>query len=122
MAANLLKGSTASADMKRRMAEMLMSDNPEQVAAVVDSLIQFGNKSTVTKKALTGVETALSSAGAQSLDTETGTSRPEGQRNAAFGNNRTPKNVKTEVEVEEAVDSTSLPMNERFPDLDMDIE
>ena len=122
MAANLLKGSTASADMKRRMAEMLMSDNPEQVAAVVDSLIQFGNKSTVTKKALTGVETALSSAGAQSLDTETGTSRPEGQRNAAFGNNRTPKNVKTEVEVEEAVDSTTLPMNERFPDLDMDIE
>ena len=80
MVANLLKGSTSSADMKKRMAEMLMSDNPEQVAAVVDSLIQFGNKSTVTKKALTGVETALSSAGAQLGDTEQGTSRPEGQR------------------------------------------
>lgn len=80
MVANLLKGSTSSADMKRRMAEMLMSDNPEQVAAVVDSLIQFGKKSKVTKRALTGVETGLSSASAQLGDTEQGTSRPEGQR------------------------------------------
>ena len=80
MVANLLKGSTSSADMKKRMAEMLMSNNPEQVAAAVDSLIQFGNKSKVTKRALTGVETGLSSAGAQLGDTEQGTSRPEGQR------------------------------------------
>ena len=123
MAANLLKGSTASADMKLRMAEMLMSNSPKEVAAAVDSLIQFGNKSKTAKKALTGVETGLSSAGAQGLDSETGTSRPAGQRDAKFASsNKNVEQILAEVDSSEEIDSTTLPMNERFPDLDMDIE
>ena len=123
MAANLLKGSTASADMKLRMAEMLMSNSPKEVAAAVDSLIQFGNKSKTAKKALTGVETGLSSAGAQGLDSETGTSRPAGQRDAKFASsNKNVEQILADVDSSEEIDSTTLPMNERFPDLDMDIE
>ena len=80
MVGNFLLGKNTSAKMKQKMAEMLMSDNPEQVAAVVDSLTQFGKNSKVTNRALTGIETGLSSAGAQLPDTEQGTSRPEGQR------------------------------------------
>lgn len=123
MAANLLKGSTASADMKIRMAEMLMSNSPKEVATAVDALIEFGKKSKVKKKALTNVETGLSLAGAQGLDSEGGTSRPAGQRDAEFASSsQSVEEILAEVDSSEQVDSTTLPMNERFPDLNMDIE
>jgi len=122
MVANLLKGRTASADMKRRMAEMLMADNPEKVAAAVEALNQYGKKAAIATQKLTQVETGLSSAGAQLLDTETGTSRPAGTRNAAFGNSRNVQDVKNEVTAEVAVDTSTLTMAERFPDLDMEID
>ena len=123
MVGNFLLGKNTSGKMKQRMAEMLMSDDPKEVAAVVDSLIEFGKNSKVTKKALTGIETGLSSAGAQGLDSETGTSRPEGQRDVEFASSgKNVEEILADVDSSEEIDSTILPMNERFPDLDMDIE
>ena len=68
-------------------------------------------------------ETGLSSAGAQVLDSEAGTSRPAGQRDAKFASsNKNVEQILADVDSSEEIDSTTLPMNERFPDLDMDIE
>ena len=65
----------------------------------------------------------MSSAGAQGLDSEAGTSRPAGQRDAAFASSgKNVEEILTDVDSSEKIDSTTLPMNERFPDLDMDIE
>ena len=123
MVGNFLLGKNTSAKMKQRMAEMLMSDDPKEVAAVVDSLIEFGKNSKVTKKALTGIETGLSSAGAQVLDSEAGTSRPAGQRDVEFASSgKNVEEILADVDSSEEIDSTILPMNERFPDLDMDIK
>lgn len=123
MVGNFLLGRNTSDKMKQKMADMLMSNNPEDVGVVVDSLIQFGKNSKVKKKALTGIETGLSSAGAQVLDSEAGTSRPAGQRDATFASSgKSVEEILADVDSSEKIDSTSLPMNERFPDLDMDIE
>ena len=60
---------------------MLMEDDPEKVAAAVQLLNNFAAQSAAKGKKLTGIETGLSSAGAQLKDSEPETtSRPEGQR------------------------------------------
>lgn len=78
---NFLLKSSVNDKMKKRITEMLMEDDPEKVASAVQLLNNFAAKSKIKGKKLTGVETGLSSAGAQLRDSEPETtSRPEGQR------------------------------------------
>ena len=78
---NVLLKSSVNDKMKKRIADMLMEDDPEKVAAAVQLLNNFAAQSAAKGKKLTGIETGLSSAGAQLKDSEPETtSRPEGQR------------------------------------------
>tara|TARA_R110000737_G_C14616927_1_gene492118 strand:- start:193 stop:2304 length:2112 start_codon:yes stop_codon:yes gene_type:complete len=123
---NFLTGAKgASEGMKKRMSEMLMSDNPEDVASVMKALKEY--KASIQPSAmardLSSIEKGIVRGAAQTMDIEQGTSMPEGERAA----NMTAEALSeaNQAKIDNAanadVDQENLSYRERFPTLSQEL-